>query len=188
MLGRLMTRKQLVQSTWLLVGIAVLGIGYMLFSFMGPTERVIAQNEHIVKLSILKMGQPVKVVTERGPIFFLQPNKEQLDYLKKLNKHVWDIEYSGYSENLNLFVYSGISTRYGCEVQHFPKGESPLIKYSDKARWYGGYFDPCHGSSFDYAGRAIKTWGFTHNGYELETPNLKPIRYKPFEKRLIIEF
>lgn len=128
-----MARKTLVNITWLFFGIAVLAIAYILFGGLAPSQKAIAQKEHIIDLSIVSVGQPVKVETKRGPIFLLQPSSEQFDNLRKLDDHVWDVNYTSYNEDLNLFVVHGISTRFGCELEHFPIGESPIFKLYKKA-------------------------------------------------------
>ena len=37
----------------------------------------------------------------------------------------------------------------------------------------GGYFDLMHDPSYDYAGRTIKTYEYTYNGYNVKYPNMK---------------
>lgn len=51
-----------------------------------------------------------------------------------------------------LFVAIGICTHLGCSpTKAFTAGEPAM-----GANWPGGFFCPCHGSTFDFAGRVFK--------------------------------
>ena len=52
-----------------------------------------------------------------------------------------------------LFVTVGICTHLGCSPNVVPQGSS---NPSVPADWKGGFFCPCHGSTFDLAGRVFK--------------------------------
>ena len=52
-----------------------------------------------------------------------------------------------------IFVAIGICTHLGCSPSGAPKGaNNPSLP----ADWPGGFFCPCHGSTFDGAGRVFK--------------------------------
>jgi ubiquinol-cytochrome c reductase iron-sulfur subunit len=52
----------------------------------------------------------------------------------------------------DIFVVVAICTHLGCIPNFRPEvGETPF-----DPRWPGGYFCPCHGSKFDFAGRVFK--------------------------------
>ena len=52
-----------------------------------------------------------------------------------------------------VFVAVGICTHLGCSPTAVPQGSAnPSVGEG----WPGGYFCPCHGSTFDGAGRAYK--------------------------------
>ena len=53
----------------------------------------------------------------------------------------------------DVFVAIGICTHLGCSPTPSPKGST---NPSLPADWPGGYFCPCHGSTFDGAGRVFK--------------------------------
>ncbi len=53
----------------------------------------------------------------------------------------------------DLFVAIGICTHLGCSPSEVPKGTA---NPSLPADWPGGFFCPCHGSTFDGAGRVFK--------------------------------
>ena len=52
-----------------------------------------------------------------------------------------------------LFVAVGICTHLGCSPSSVPAGTA---NPSVGADWQGGFFCPCHGSTFDGAGRVFK--------------------------------
>ena len=53
----------------------------------------------------------------------------------------------------DLFVAVGICTHLGCSPNAVPAGTNNPSLPSD---WPGGFFCPCHGSTFDGAGRVFK--------------------------------
>ena len=57
------------------------------------------------------------------------------------------------SLNPEVFVAVGICTHLGCSPSNAPAGAA---NPSLPADWPGGYFCPCHGSTFDGAGRVFK--------------------------------
>jgi len=61
-------------------------------------------------------------------------------------KNVWR------SENPEYLVLVGICTHLGCSPGFLPEVGSPEAG----AGWKGGFFCPCHGSTFDLAGRVFK--------------------------------
>jgi len=68
----------------------------------------------------------------------------------------------------DVFVAVGICTHLGCSPNSAPKGSA---NPSLPADWPGGFFCPCHGSTFDMAGRVFKNKPAPTN---LEVP---PYRY-----------
>ncbi|MDP6376776.1 MAG: ubiquinol-cytochrome c reductase iron-sulfur subunit [Pseudomonadales bacterium] len=56
------------------------------------------------------------------------------------------------SQRPEIGVYIGICTHLGCSPKYF--GEVKAQPFNEN--WQGGWFCPCHGSSFDLAGRVVK--------------------------------
>jgi ubiquinol-cytochrome c reductase iron-sulfur subunit len=82
------------------------------------------------------------------------------------------------SARAELFVAVGICTHLGCSPTAVPRGNpNPSLP----ADWTGGYFCPCHGSTFDGAGRVFKNKPAPTN---LEVP---PHRYLSDTRLLIGE-
>jgi len=76
----------------------------------------------------------------------------------------------------DVFVAIGICTHLGCSPSRAPAGSA---NPSLPTNWPGGYFCPCHGSTFDGAGRVFKNKPAPIN---LEIP---PYRYAS-DSRLLI--
>ena len=56
------------------------------------------------------------------------------------------------SKSSEYSVLVGVCTHLGCSPKFFPEVEPK----SWDASWTGGYFCPCHGSTFDLVGRVFK--------------------------------
>jgi ubiquinol-cytochrome c reductase iron-sulfur subunit len=82
------------------------------------------------------------------------------------------------SINPEYLVAVGICTHLGCSPNSVPKGSN---NPSVGADWSGGFFCPCHGSTFDLAGRVFKNKPAPTN---LEVP---PHKYLTASKLLIGE-
>jgi ubiquinol-cytochrome c reductase iron-sulfur subunit len=84
----------------------------------------------------------------------------------------------GRSMKPEVFVAVGICTHLGCSPSAVAQGSgNPSVG----ADWHGGFFCPCHGSTFDLAGRVFKNKPAPTN---LEIP---PHRYLSDSRLLIGE-
>jgi hypothetical protein len=102
----------------------------------------------------------------------LRPNQEQKESILLLDEHVWN-KTNRYNSELDIYVYWGYSTKWGCTLDHKEPQESLIKQWKNNAKWYGGFWDNWCEVSYDYAGRAIKTWKHTFNGYTFQHENLK---------------
>jgi ubiquinol-cytochrome c reductase iron-sulfur subunit len=132
---------------------------------MLPSERAKAAGAPVeVDVSKLEPGQMMTVEWRGKPVWIINRTKEMLDTLPKLNDAVSDPksdkqQQPEYCKNENrsikpnLLVAVGICTHLGC---------SPSSKFKHGAEegmgsdWLGGFLCPCHGSTFDLAGRVYK--------------------------------
>jgi ubiquinol-cytochrome c reductase iron-sulfur subunit len=171
-----MERKLLTRSVIVLSTLGLVITGYVFVSSLSPSERAKAESEHLINITGLMPGELRVVNVNERPLFIHRATKQEHDDLRLLDNHVWNKDYSGYDEKQDIFVFWGLSTRLGCHLTHLPKGKSRFE--NNGAVWMGGYFDPCHDSSYDYAGRTIKTIMYTVIGFNAEVPNLKPPRFE----------
>ena len=158
------TRRNLLIGTSLAGGAAAVGAAVPFVLSMMPSERAKAAGAPVeVDLSKIAPGQ-LEVVEWRGkPVWVIRRTKEMLDSLKGAEARLSDpasrsSEQPQYAENEfrsakpELMVMEGVCTHLGCSPQLRPAD----AKAEMGADWTGGFYCPCHGSKFDYAGRVFR--------------------------------
>jgi len=158
------TRRNLIVATSVVGGAAAAGAAVPFVTSMWPSERAKAAGAPIeTELAALQPGE-LRVLEWRGkPVWVLRRTKEMLDSLKTISGQLQDPESNAsiqpeYAKNEyrsakpEIMVMEGVCTHLGC---------SPQLKGADAkaemgADWPGGFYCPCHGSKFDYAGRVFK--------------------------------
>lgn len=156
-------------------------------SSMQPSEKAQAAGAPVeADISKIEPGQMIRVMWRGKPVWIVQRTQESLNGLSKLIDKLRDPK-SDESEQPEgakndvrsikpeIFVALGVCTHLGCSPTYRPEvGPADL-----GPEWLGGFFCPCHGSSFDLAGRVYKGVPAPRN---LDVP---PHRYLS-ETRLII--
>jgi ubiquinol-cytochrome c reductase iron-sulfur subunit len=132
-----------------------------------PSERAKAAGAAVeVDVASLKPGEKVTVEWRGKPVWIVRRTPEQLASLAKLTDKVADPESKrklemtppyarneGRSIKPEYFVAVGICTHLGCSPSDkFQTGAQPSLPDD----WQGGFLCPCHGSTFDMAGRVFK--------------------------------
>ena len=153
----------------LLIGTSVVGVigaGFAAVPFIKswmPSERAKAAGG-VVKANIskLQVGQKLQVKWRGQPIFIVKRDKTLLDTLPGLKDRLKDPDSEqsiqpDYAKNLHrsqkeeLLVMVGICTHLGCSPKVYPE----IVPQAFDADWKGGFFCPCHGSTFDISGRVF---------------------------------
>jgi ubiquinol-cytochrome c reductase iron-sulfur subunit len=157
-------RRFLTASTAVVGAAGAAAVGWPYIVSWQPSERAIAAGGPVtVDVSKLEPGQQVTVEWRRQPVWVLRRTAEMLATLAKLSDQLRDPD-SGvesqqpeYARNEfrsirpEYLVVVAICTHLGC-VPTF----RPEIAPADLGpAWLGGYFCPCHGSRFDFAGRVF---------------------------------
>jgi len=157
-----------------------------------PSERAKAAGAPVeVDISGLKPGEKAVVEWRGKPVWILHRTPEQLASLKKTDPQVADPkserktyptpEYAKNeyrSRKPELLVVVGICSHLGCSPSDkLTPGPQPSLPDD----WAGGFLCPCHGSTFDLAGRVFKNKPAPDN---LEVP---PYTYLSDSKLLIGE-
>jgi ubiquinol-cytochrome c reductase iron-sulfur subunit len=146
-------------------GTAVLATAVPFVSTFAPSERAKAAGGPVeVDIADIPPGG-VKTVEWRGkPIWVVRRTPEMLAALQGHDAELVDPmsvkeQQPAYAKNAaraikpEVFVAIGICTHLGCSPSDAPKGAgNPSLP----ADWPGGFFCPCHGSTFDGAGRVFK--------------------------------
>jgi ubiquinol-cytochrome c reductase iron-sulfur subunit len=182
------------RRTWLLAtgamgAAATAAVAVPFVSSFAPSERAKAQGASVeVDISALPPGQMATVEWRGKPVWILRRTPEMLAALKGMpdladpeSKKDQQPEYARNTDRSikpEVFVTVGICTHLGCSPVTLPQGTA---NPSVPADWKGGFFCPCHGSTFDFAGRVFRNKPAPTN---LEVP---PHKYLADSKLLIGE-
>lgn len=158
------TRRRLLVVTSAAGGAATLGVAVPFVSSMLPSEKARAAGAPIeVDISKLQPGE-LGIFEWRGkPVWILKRTPEMLDSIKQGAAKLADPESNvaqqpDYAKNEfrsikpEIAIMVGICTHLGCS----PKEKTAEEKAEMGADWAGGFYCPCHGSKFDFAGRVHK--------------------------------
>lgn len=161
-------RRGLLVATCAAGGVAGLATTGVLVSTFQPSERAKAAGAPVeVDISSLTPGE-MKTVEWRGnPVWILKRTPEQVAALGKTDGELADPESARTqfsttpeyamnewrSRQKDLLVVVGICPHLGCSpTAKFQTGAQPSLPDD----WHGGFLCPCHGSTFDLAGRVYK--------------------------------
>jgi ubiquinol-cytochrome c reductase iron-sulfur subunit len=146
-------------------GVGVVATAVPFVETFQPSERAKAAGGPVsVDISDLPPGG-LKTVEWRGkPVWIVRRTPQMLDHLSGHDDELADPQSQkdqqpAYARNAtrsiepDVFVAVGICTHLGCSPTPVPTGTS---NPSLPADWPGGFFCPCHGSTFDGAGRVFK--------------------------------
>jgi ubiquinol-cytochrome c reductase iron-sulfur subunit len=133
-----------------------------------PSERARAAGAPVeVDVGALKPGEKMTVEWRGKPVWIVRRTKEQLDTLPKLDPLLADPKSARKPDELTppyarneyrsikpeYLVAVGICSHLGCSPSDkFQPGAQPSLPDD----WAGGFLCPCHGSTFDMAGRVFK--------------------------------
>jgi ubiquinol-cytochrome c reductase iron-sulfur subunit len=159
-------RRRLLVATATIGGLGGVAAAVPFVSSMLPSERAKAAGAPVeVDISKLAPGQMMTVEWRGKPVWIINRTKEQLDSLKVTDDRVSDPkserhQQPDYCKNETrsikpaIFVAVGICTHLGCSPsEKFKTGAESGVG----ADWPGGFVCPCHGSTFDLAGRVYKS-------------------------------
>ena len=186
------------KRTWIItsacagaVGAAATAVPFV--STFQPSERAKAAGAAVeIDIAAMKPGEKVTAEWRGKPVWVVRRTPEQLAALSKVTDQLADPESKrkpdeltpeyarneGRSIKPEFFVAVGICTHLGCSPSDkFQMGAQPSLPDD----WQGGFFCPCHGSTFDMAGRVYKNKPAPDN---LEVP---PHMYLSDSKLLIGE-
>ena len=161
------------RRTWIAITCGVGAVGGVatavpFVSTFAPSERARAAGAPVqVDISAVKPGEKLTVEWRGKPVWIVRRTPEQLAALAKLEPELADPQSKRnpaeltpeYARNAarsikpEFFVGVGICSHLGCSpVDKFAIGAQPSLP----DHWAGGFLCPCHGSTFDMAGRVFK--------------------------------
>ena len=158
-------RRNLVFATAAVGGVATVATAVPFLASMSPSERAKAAGAPVeADIGKLAPGEMMRVEWRGKPVWIVHRTKEMLESLGKIADKISDAqskrpmqpEYArndGRSIKPEYLVVVGICTHLGCSpTDKFKEGAESGIA----ADWQGGFFCPCHGSTFDLSGRVYK--------------------------------
>ena len=133
-----------------------------------PSEKAKAAGAAVeADISALKPGEKMTVEWRGKPVWIIKRTPEQIAELPKLDGQLADPKSQRHPDELTpsyarnearsikpeVLVVVGICTHLGCSPSDkFVPGPQPSLPDD----WQGGFLCPCHGSTFDMAGRVFK--------------------------------
>ena len=137
--------------------VSVAGVGglaflYPLINQMNPSADVLALAQIDVDISAIQPGQAIKTIWRKQPIFIRQLTPQEIQAANAVDvgslrdpQTLADRTKPGKAQWL---ITLGVCTHLGCVPLGASEGEN--------RGEFGGYFCPCHGSSYDTAARIRK--------------------------------
>jgi ubiquinol-cytochrome c reductase iron-sulfur subunit len=136
-------------------------------SSFAPSERAKAAGAPVeVDIGAIKPGEKLTVEWRGKPVWIVRRTTEQVAALAKIDPQLADpnsdrkaYPIPAYAKNEyrsikpEFFIGVGICSHLGCSPSDkFQAGPQPSLPDD----WQGGFLCPCHGSTFDLAGRVFK--------------------------------
>ena len=161
------------KRTWLIASSCMgaaggVAVAVPFVSTFQPSERARAAGAPVeVDISALKPGEKMTVEWRGKPVWIIKRTPEQIASLAKVGSQLADPQSlrkpdeftPEYARNEHrsikpeIMVAVGICTHLGCSPSDkFTPGAQPSLPDD----WAGGFLCPCHGSTFDMAGRVYK--------------------------------
>jgi ubiquinol-cytochrome c reductase iron-sulfur subunit len=147
------------------IGGAAVGIPFI--STFQPSEKAKAAGAPVeVDIGGMNPGELKRVEWRGKPVWVVRRTKDQVDALTKVENQLADPKSDRkdyptpeYAKNTHrsikpeYLVVVGICSHLGCSPsEKFQPGAQPSLPDD----WTGGFLCPCHGSTFDLAGRVYK--------------------------------
>jgi ubiquinol-cytochrome c reductase iron-sulfur subunit len=161
-------KRNWMVATAVVGGAGVAAVAVPFVSTFQPSERAKAAGAAVeVDISGVKPGEKITVEWRGKPVWIVKRTPEQLAQLPKVDALLADPKSERkpdeltpeYARNENrsikpeTLVVVGICSHLGCSPSDkFQIGAQPSLP----ADWAGGFLCPCHGSTFDMAGRVYK--------------------------------
>lgn len=160
------------RRTWLITSCAVGGAGAAAVAVpfvtsFAPSERAKAAGASVeVDVSKLQPGEKMVVEWRGKPVWIMRRTPEMLASLEKVEDQLADPNSDRkayptppYAKNRHrsikpeYLIAVGICSHLGCSpIDKLQPGAQPSLPDD----WQGGFLCPCHGSTFDMAGRVFK--------------------------------
>ncbi|SKC33369.1 Ubiquinol-cytochrome c reductase iron-sulfur subunit [Photobacterium piscicola] len=155
-------RRFLTATTSVVGGIGAVAIAIPFIKSWNPSEKAKAAGAPVkVNISKLVDGQMIRVEWRGKPVWIVRRSQAVLQQLTTHDNQLRDPDSDepqqpNYAQNAyrslkpEIFLAVGICTHLGCSPTYLPNS------FSDQVSGIAaGFFCPCHGSTFDMAGRVF---------------------------------
>ena len=156
-------RRFLTAATSVVGAVGVAGAAVPFIASWNPSARAKAAGAPVeANISKLEPGQLMRVEWRGKPVWIVRRTKEMLEELPKHNDKLRDpnsqepqqpeyIKGDARSIKPEIFVAVGICTHLGCSPTYKSGGFNEQVEGVES-----GFLCPCHGSTFDMAGRVFQ--------------------------------
>lgn len=157
-------RRFLTAATTVVGAVGAAFVAVPFVTSMLPSDKAKAAGAPVeADISKLEPGQMIRVQWRGKPVWVVSRTPAMVEALPGLDDHLRDPDSSeseqpAYASNAlrsikpEYLVLVGICTHLGCSPSFRPE-VAPADLGPD---WKGGFFCPCHGSTFDLAGRVYR--------------------------------
>ena len=133
-------------------GTGAVAVLYPLISQMAPSSDVLAESSTEIDVSSILPGMAIKAIFRKQPLFVRNLTPREISEAAAVDistlRDPQTLEERTKEGHANWLITMGVCTHLGCvplgAAEGEPRGE------------FGGYFCPCHGSSYDTAARIRK--------------------------------
>jgi ubiquinol-cytochrome c reductase iron-sulfur subunit len=162
------SRRTALVATTAVGAVGALGMAVPLVASFQPSERAKAAGAPVeADITGMAAGELRRVEWRGNPVWIVRRTPEMLASLKKTDNQVLDpksekyymLPTPPYAKNEaraikpEYLIVVGICSHLGCSPSdRFQPGPQPSLPDD----WPGGFFCPCHGSTFDIAGRVFR--------------------------------
>ena len=155
-------RRFLFNSVGVLGAISAFFAAVPFVSSWFPNAKVKASGSAVqVDVSQLKPGQQMTLEWQGKPVWIIRRTQEMLAHLSDNENQLRDPDslvqqQPSYAKNRyrsinpEYFIVIGVCTHLGCSPKYKPD------ENEWQSNWAGGFYCPCHGSTFDLSGRVFK--------------------------------
>jgi ubiquinol-cytochrome c reductase iron-sulfur subunit len=156
-------RRFLTVATSVVGGAGVVGAAVPFIASWNPSAKAKSAGAPVeVDISKLEPGQLIRVKWRGKPVWVISRTPNMLAELDKLTDQLRDPQSEepqqpAFAQNIHrslkeeVFVAVGICTHLGCSPLFIPDTFTEQVEGVDS-----GFFCPCHGSTFDMAGRVFQ--------------------------------
>lgn len=156
-------RRFLTITTAVVGGAGVAAASVPFFKVWNPSSQARALGAPVeVNLSKLDVGQMIRIIWRGQPVWIVHRSDKNITELQQIRAQLSDPDSQQqqqptYAQNQyrsiypQYFIAIGLCTHLGCAPTYFPQDFEQHVQGI-----HAGFFCPCHGSTFDMAGRVFK--------------------------------